>query len=163
MARRGLSTVEPLRVDHDLTGFSCGDAELDRWLTTHALGNHVAGFTRTFVVHRRSVVVGFYALSMAAVQRRTAPRSIGRGGPPAVPVALLARLGVDVGEQGKGLGAALLKDAVIRAVNASADVGARALVVHAKHAEARAFYEHFGFVRSPTDDLHLFLRFQDLA
>ena len=155
--------VEPLHPDHDLSRFSCGDPELDRWLVSYALANHVAGFTRTFVVHRGSVVVGFYALSMAAVQRRSAPRKVGRGGPPVVPVALLARLGVDTSEQGRGLGAALLKDAVQRAARAASDVGARALVVHAKHPRARAFDQLSGPVRSPTDHLHLLIRFEDLA
>lgn len=162
MTRPQLSAVEPLRPDHLLSAFSCGEPELDRWLSDHAVANHVAGFTRTFVVHRAMEVVGFHALSMAAVQRRQSPSPIRRGAPSTVPVALLARLGVDRREQGRGLGAALLKDAVTRSRAAAEQVGATALLVHAKHGRARTFYEHFGFVRSPTDDHHLFLRFEDL-
>jgi Acetyltransferase (GNAT) family. len=70
---------------------------------------------------------------------------------------LLARLGVDVREQGQGLGAALLKDAIQRASVAAKSVGGRALLVHAKHDRTRSFYEHFDFEPSPTDPLQMFI------
>lgn len=153
--------VEPIAAEHDVSAFDAGEADLSDWLRSFALENHRAGFTRTFVVHRDLRVVGFYALAMAAVERECAPRTIGRGGPPAIPVALLARLGVDVVEQGKGLGGALLKDAIKRAARAADEVGARALLAHAKDARARSFYEHFDFEASPTDQLHMYLRLKD--
>jgi GNAT superfamily N-acetyltransferase len=159
----GLSGVEPLTPDHDVELFDCGDRELSAWLRTHALANHLAGFTRTFVVHRDRRVVGFSALAMASVQRERTPKQVGRAGPRAVPVALLARLAVDLTEQGTGLGAALLKDAILRAAAAAEEVGARAMLAHAKDETARAFYEHFGFRRSPTDELHMYLRLDDVV
>jgi len=143
-------------------GFDCGDVELSDWLREHALENPVTGFTRTFVVHRGRRVVGFYALAMAAVDRERSPRKVAHGGPRAIPVALLARLGVDVTEQGRGLGAALLKDAIGRAARAAEEVGARSLLAHAKDERARSFYEHFDFEPSPTDRLHMFIRFEDV-
>jgi len=157
-----LSDVESLVPEHDLGGFDCGDVVLSDWLLEHALENHVAGFIRTFVVHRDRRVVGFYALAMAAVERERATRKVARGGPRVIPVALLARLGVDVTEQGRGLGPALLKDAIGRAAQAAEAVGARALLAHAKDEGARRFYEHFGFEPSPTDRPHVFLRFADV-
>ena len=75
---------------------------------------------------------------------------------------LLVRLGVQVGWQGRGVGAGLLKDAMQRTVQAAAIAGIRALAVHAKDEPARAFYRRFDFIESPTDPLHLFLLVKDL-
>jgi GNAT superfamily N-acetyltransferase len=77
-------------------------------------------------------------------------------------VVLLARLAVDKSLTKKGIGAALLKDALVRVSNAADIVGARALLVHAKDDEAKSFYEHFGFEPSPSDPLHLFLLMKDI-
>src|SRR5438105_1194372 len=79
-----------------------------------------------------------------------------------IPIILLARLAVDRGEQGKGLGAALLKDALLRAAQASDIIGCRAVLVHAKDQTAKAFYQRYGFEPSPVDDLHLYLLMKDL-
>ena len=77
-------------------------------------------------------------------------------------VILLARLAVDSTEQGRGLGAALLKDALIRTIQAAEIAGLRAILVHAKDDSAERFYEKFGFEPSPIDDDHLFLRLSDI-
>jgi len=75
-----------------------------------------------------------------------------------VPVMVLGRLAVDRGAQGQQLGAALLQDAVKRAVAVSNNAGVRALLVHALHERARQFYSHHGFQASPTHPLTLMLR-----
>jgi len=75
---------------------------------------------------------------------------------------VLARLGVDISEKGKGLGRSLLKDAVLRAFQASELVGSRAIVTHAKDEVAKAFYLKFDFVPSPVNDLHLYLLMKDV-
>jgi len=75
---------------------------------------------------------------------------------------LLARLAVSKDWQGQGLGAGLLKDAMRRTLQAADIAGIRAFAVHAKDDSARAFYEHFGFLPSPTDPSHLFLLMKDL-
>jgi GNAT superfamily N-acetyltransferase len=74
----------------------------------------------------------------------------------------LARLAVDQTEQGQGLGAALLKNALQRCLQASESIGARAVLVHAIDAEAKAFYQHFGFEECAMDDLHLMLLIKDI-
>ena len=74
----------------------------------------------------------------------------------------MARLAVDRGEHGKGLGKALLKDALFRIMSAADEIGARAVLVHAIDADARKFYEHFGFERSPVDEFELMLLMKDL-
>ena len=78
-----------------------------------------------------------------------------------MPAILLSRLAIDRKEQGQGLGAALLRDAITRAVAAAEIIGVRALLVHALHEQARAFYAHFDFEPSPTDPLHLLLLIKD--
>jgi GNAT superfamily N-acetyltransferase len=140
--------VERLRRDHDVGAFDCGKEALNRYLKRHAWANQQAEAARTYVVAIGLAVVGYHSLAAGSVNR--------------VPVVLLARLAVDLAHQGKGLGPALLKDALQRAAAASQTIGARALLVHAKDDEARAFYEHFGFDPSPTDQLHLFLVMKDL-
>lgn len=104
-------------------------------------------------------VVGFFALAAATVAQADAPPALRRqAGHNPIPVILLARLGVDTAAQGVGLGAALVKDAMVRASQAAGSIGARALVVHAESPAARAFYLHLAeFDVSPTDDLHLVL------
>ena len=108
-------------------------------------------------------MVGYYALAVASVEPESVPERVKRGlARHAIPVILHARLAVDLAEQRKGLGAALLKDALRRAVAAAEEIGARAVLVHAKDEEARVFYEKFDFESSPTDPLHLFLLMKDL-
>ena len=75
---------------------------------------------------------------------------------------LLARLAVDSTEQGHGLGAALLKDALLRTIQAAEIAGLRAMLVHAKDDSAKRFYEKYGFEPSPIDAYHLFLRLSDI-
>ena len=106
---------------------------------------------------------GYYSLAAGSVAPEKASERVRKGQPGyPIPVILLARLAVDRRLQGKGVGAALLKDALFRASGAADTIGARALLVHAKDDKARRFYEHFGFEPSPTDPLHLFLVMKDL-
>ncbi len=79
-----------------------------------------------------------------------------------IPIMLLARLAVDVREQGHGIGAGLLKDALIRTLQAAEIGGLRAIIVHAKDNAAKAFYEKYGFESSPLDKLHLMLLLKDI-
>jgi GNAT superfamily N-acetyltransferase len=109
-------------------------------------------------------VVGYYALAAASVARADAPATLLKSaGRSPIPVILLARLGVDVGAQRQGLGAALVKDAMLRAHQAAEIVGARALLIHAESATARDFYLHLAEIEpSPTDPLHLVLLMPDI-
>ena len=158
-----LSNVEALSADHDVSTFDCGKPELTEWLRRFALTSQQSESARVYVVHRGGRVAGYYALASSAVARADAPVRAGRGlANYAIPVILLARLAVDQGEQGRGLGSALLKDVFLRVARAADEIGVRALLVHAQDDEARAFYEHFDFEPSPTDPLHLFLLLKDV-
>jgi GNAT superfamily N-acetyltransferase len=158
-----LSGTEPLTAAHDVSGFDCGKQELTEWLRRYALQNQQAAAARVYVVHRTARVVGYYALAASSVEPEEAPERVRKGlARHPIPVILLARLAVDVSARGQGLGVALLKDALSRSASAADEIGARAVLVHAKDDEAQAFYRHFDFEPSPTDPLHLFLLMKDL-
>ncbi len=159
-----LSRVEPISESHDLSRFDCGAHEsLNDWLKRFALTNQKNESTRTYVVHRSGVVVGYYSISAGSVSVGEAPARIAQGlARHPIPVILLARLAVDKAEKGTGLGKALLKDALARIARAADIVGARAVLVHAIDEQARKFYEHFDFEPSPIHELQLMLLMKDL-
>jgi GNAT superfamily N-acetyltransferase len=102
-------------------------------------------------------VVGYYSLAAGSMLHRLATGSVRRNMPDPVPVALLGRLAIDRRRQGKGLGLALLRDAILRVVGAAETIGVRAMLVHAISDEARTFYEHWGFKPSPVDPMTLMI------
>jgi len=160
---KGISGPEPLTASHDVKAFECGKRELTEWLRRYALQNQPAGASRVYVAHRAGRVVGYYALAAASVELEEAPARVKKGlARRPIPVILLARLTVALSEQGRGLGAALLRDALNRIGSAADQIGARAVLVHAKDDEAKSFYQHYDFEPSPTDPLHLFLLMKDL-
>ena len=139
--------------------FECGEAVLDDWLKRRALSLQSSGASRTIVVtDEGGHVRGYYAMAAGAVSHQLATSGVRRNMPDPVPVMVLARLAVDRRAQGLHLGAALLQDAVSRAVAVSRNAGVRALLVHALHEKARQFYEHYGFQPSSTHPMTLMLR-----
>lgn len=158
------SPVEKLRFDHETEAFDCGKAELNRFLSRFAFVNQRANTAQTYVVCRGTQVVGYYSLTVGQADHKDAPARISQGmARHPIPLMILARLAVDGREQGQRLGAALLKDALLRCAAAADIAGIRALFVHAKDEEATAFYRHFNFQPSPTDPHHLFLLMKDLS
>lgn len=154
-----LSAPQPLAAAHLLDEFACGETSLDEWLKRRALANQMSGASRTFVVaDQTGRVYGYYAMAAGAVSHQTATSSVRRNMPDPVPVMVLARLAIDHRAQGIKLGAALLQDAVHRAVAVSQNAGVRALLVHALHDRAKQFYEHYGFQESPQHPMTLMLR-----
>lgn len=154
-----LTAPEPLTSGHRTDAFDCGEPVLNEWLRKRALGNQVSGASRTFVVANVSGhVMGYYALAAGAITHETATSAIRRNMPDPVPVLVLGRLAVDARAQGMKLGAALLQDAVKRAIGVSADVGIRALLVHALSERAKLFYAHYGFQASSLHPMTLMLR-----
>lgn len=154
-----LSAPGPLCAAHVLEAFDCAEASLDAWLKRRALANQLSGASRTFVVaDPNGSVDGYYAMAAGAVSRQSATTSVRHNMPDPVPVMVLARLAVDRRAQGIKLGAALLQDAVTRAVAVSENTGVRALLVHALDERAKQFYEHYGFQESPQHPMTLMLR-----
>jgi len=157
---------EPLERRHRLDDFDCGEPALDEWLKRHARAAHASGSARVFVatLEDRETVVGYYALAAAQVAPEAATERALKGQPPtrAVPAVLLARLAVDREHQRAGLGRSLLQDVMLRCVEAAEAIGARVLLVHAKHEAAKAWYMQYGFEQSPTDPLHLLMLLKDV-
>lgn len=163
----GYPPPELLAASHDLNKFECRSREQTGWLRRHARQSAASGTTKVFVVTDESghVVVAYYAWCMAQLATSAAPERLRKGaGRYPQPVALLARLGVDVVHEGRGLGAALLQDVFARLAELSSDIGCRGLLVHAESAEAKKFYLHLvpEFEPSPTDELHLVLLLKDI-
>ena len=155
--------IERLARAHAREASAGGPPPLNRFLVRHALANQQADAAATYVGLADDVVVGFHTLVVSEVSFDAAPARLAKGLPRhPVPLMLLARLAVHRDWQGRGLGAGLLKDALRRTAQAADIVGIRALAVHAKDDAARAFYQHFDFIPSPTDPLHFFLLMKDL-
>jgi GNAT superfamily N-acetyltransferase len=153
-----LSPIEKLTKDHNLSSFDCGKPSLNDWLRRFALTNQQSDSARTYVLHRAARVVGYYSLSAGSVRKEESPARIAKGlAKHPIGVILLARLAVDRTERGKGLGKAMLIDALSRVLAAADAIGARAILVHAIDEEAAAFYAKFGFEPSPLDPKQLML------
>ena len=142
---------------HEVSGFDCGNEALNDWLIKRAFKNQGSGASRTFVICRNGQVIGYYALASGSVERINAPKSTTRNMPEPVPVMVLGRLAVDVTAQGQRLGVALLKDALLRTLAVSRNVGVRAVLAHAISGEAKRFYLGYGFQESPIDPMTLLL------
>lgn len=152
-----LSAPIPLSDIYDLELFQSGIDSLDQWLKKRARPNQVSGASRTYVVADENRVVGYYCLASGGLDLADAPSAVRRNMPDPIPMAILGRLAVDVSWQGKGLGTALLQDAVLRTGQAATILGIRGLLVHAISDEAKAFYEHYGFQCSPNHPMTLVL------
>ena len=148
----------PLRANHDISGFSCQHDSLNTWLVKRALANAASGASRTYVVcSGERLVVGYYALAAGSLSAVAAPSRLRRNLPDPLPLIVLGRLAVDSAWTGRGIGGGLLKDAVLRSLQAAELIGVRALLCHALDQNAKAFYLKHGFVESPLDPLTVLL------
>jgi len=152
-----LRAPEKLRADHDLLKFECGEPTLDDWLRRRALSNEESGASRTYLVCVGEQVVGYYALAVGAVTHAEAPGRVRRNMSDPVPVMIIGRLAVHKDFQGRKIGPALLRDAVLRTLQAAEIAGVRAILVHAISERARQFYEDCGFTPSPMDPMTLMI------
>lgn len=156
-----LQPPQPLGPSHELDAFDSGSARLDDWLRRRARRNEEAGASRTYVVCQGARVVAFYSLASGAVLHAAAPPKVRRNMPEPIPVMVLGRLAVDREFQGRGLGRALLRDAILRTLRAAEIAGIKAILVHAKDGAARDYYERFDFLPSPADPMTLMLPLKD--
>jgi len=146
-----------------LGALDSGVEELDRWLSVDALDAQRRRTSRTFVHDNpNGDVLAYYSLAAHLLQQEGLPRRLARGEPRQIPAVLLARLALDRTLQGRGLGGALLADALLRVATVSETVAARYVVVDAIDERAASFYEHFGFRRIP-DTLRLVQSLNDIA
>ncbi len=161
MQSEKLSAPVRLTLDHDVQNFESGERSLDEWILQRALRNERDGASRTYVICANNVVVGYYALSTGSIASVSAPGRIRRNMPDPIPVMLLGRLAIDRRWQGRGLGQALLQDAILRTIQVSDIAGVRAIAVNAISENARRFYEKYDFKSSPLDPLLMVLLLKD--
>lgn len=152
-----LSAPAPLGAHHQLDTFTSGELSLDEWLRRRALANQHSDSSRTFVIAEGPIVVGYYCLAAGAIGREAAPKTLQRNRPDPLPVMVLGRLAIDQHHQQKGIGTALLRDAMLRTVHAAEHAGFSALLVHAISEDARRFYLSRGFLPSPIQPMTLCL------
>lgn len=160
MADPEYSPLAPLDGSHDRTTFDCGVPALNVYLRNYALQNQQKGMVRNYVTTHTGnhAVVAYYSLVYTAIDQKLLPTRAVKGlGKYEIPGMLLARLAVDHREQGKGLGAALLKDVILRTMQAATIAGLKLLFVQATNESAADFYRKHGFVSLVDDPLKLIL------
>jgi GNAT superfamily N-acetyltransferase len=157
-----LSVPSVISAKHELFGFNSGESSLDDWLKIRAIKDHASGASRCFVVCENEKVVGYYCLSAGAITRESVPKTMRRNMPDPLPVLVLGRLAIDKKYHNKGLGSALLKDAMIRSASVAQDTGVFAILVHALSEQAKRFYLSRGFVESPIQPMTLFMTIETI-
>jgi GNAT superfamily N-acetyltransferase len=157
-----LTPPEPLADRHELEEFRCGEASLDDWLRRRARANQASGASRTYVVCDGSSVIAYYALASGVIAVESAPGRFRRNMPNPIPVAILARLAVDLEWHGQGIGRALFRDAASRVAQAADAIGIRGIVVHAISEQAKSFYLALGFDPSPIEPMTLMVTLADV-
>lgn len=155
----------PLTEKHILSGFDSGKPALDAWLKDMAFYNQTQGYTRTFVIADEAFnVVGYHAVCTGMIHRNDVSRAVkGHAAPVELPVAVLARLAVSRDHQGRGLGPALLRNALLSVVSASQLVAFRGVLVHAIDDEAMRFYKRFHFQETKGMERRLILAANDIV
>lgn len=156
-----LCPPEKLNPLHRIEGFDSGNSQLDDWLKRRALKNEMDGASRTYVLCAGEIVIAYYCLANGAVAQTSATGRVRRNMPDPIPVMVIGRLAVDRCWQGKGIGRALLRDAILRTLQAAEIAGIRAILVHAISEDAKRFYEKCGFTASPVDPMTLMVKVKD--
>ena len=155
--------IEKLRRDHRVDGFDCGKEPLNRFLIRYALQSQLSNSSQSYLALSGDEVIGFYTLVVGDVDHDQAPERLTKGvARHPVPLMILARLAVSTAWKGNGIGGGLLKDAMLRTLQAADIAGIRAFAVHAKDEEAKTFYERYGFITSPVDPMQLFMLLKDV-
>lgn len=157
MTNRNIAAPTPISAIHKLDNFDCGETSLDEWLKKRALKNQATGASQCFVISEENTVIGYYCMSAGAISHEATPKGLRRNMPDPLPILLLGRLAIDKNHHNSGLGSALLRDAMLRALNVANTVGVFAIIVHAISEEAKQFYLSRGFVESPLQPMTLMM------
>ncbi len=159
--------IEALSKQHDRKNFSCGVAELDRYVHQQITQDRKRRVAAPFVLVQGTSpeVAGYYTLSSSAVDLSAWPPALAAKLPryPTIPVVLLGRLAVDHKHRGQKLGELLLMDALSKALVNSNDVAAVAVIVDAINDEAVRFYRRYDFQQFPEQPNRLLLPMRTIA
>lgn len=131
------------------------------WLREKALDNEGRA-SRTYVITtNNNVVIAYYCLAFGCITHAEAVGKVKRNMPNPIPAMLVGRLAVDRKWKGGGLGRGMLRDAVIRTLEASKVAGLQALFVHAISEDAKNFYLKCGLLQSPINEMTLMITIKD--
>lgn len=149
----------PLSTHHDLGVFSNGrHPSLDDWLKTRARLSE-GWSARTYILaptQEPNCAIGYHCLCTAMIDRAQLPSAkLRRDMPDPLPMMLIGRLAIDRQWHGRGLGSALLVDAIRRCLAASEIIGARGIIGHAIDDNASSFHQRHGFLITPVERLML--------
>lgn len=158
---RPLQAPQPLKPDHQLEEFDSGNPELNDWLCKRGLKNENSGASRTYVVTVEQKVIAYYCIANGSILNANASGKVRRNMPDPIPVMVIGRLAVDLHWQGQGIGRALVRDAVLRTLQAATIAGIRAILVHAISEQAKQFYSNCGFTPSPVAPMTLMITIED--
>ena len=156
-----LNPPTKLNLSHQVDQFDCGNIFLNDWLKSRALKNESQGASRTYVLSVENAIVAYYCLANGAIAQTISTGKVRRNMPDPIPVMMIGRLAVDRHWQGKGFGKALLRDAILRTLQASEIAGIRAILVEAISEDAKQFYEKCGFAASPLAPMTLMITVND--
>ena len=154
--------LEKLHIKHQ---FDCGEEALNTFLKEYAMQNSKNNASRTYVCATKNdnIVMGFYTLTYGTISHHEATEKVKKNMPRyPIPIMILARLGVDIKYQKLGLGKELLRDALLRTLQASEIAGLKAILAHAKGAKAIDFYKKYDFEQSEFSESCLMLTIQDI-
>lgn len=156
--------VEKLKKSFDLSGFDCERESLNEWLKKYAWQSQASNTANTFAVINDNRVAAYYSLCAGSIKVEEVVARISEGQPQnrPIPIIKIARLAVDKDMKGQGLGKAILKDALLRCINAADEIAARAVVIDALDETVRSFYERFDFESGPSDQNTMMLLMKDL-
>ncbi|WP_254513394.1 GNAT family N-acetyltransferase [Anatilimnocola floriformis] len=153
-----------LHRDQPRKAFSCGQVDVDVWLKTKALQHQDKRLSVTKVLLAQNAIAGFYTLATGQVDFGDLPTSIAKGLPRrALPVAVLAWLGISSQVQGQGLGRILLSQALLDCHTAGQTFAFTAVVLDCVNDQAKAFYQRFDFQEVPGRPYRLYLSAAELA
>ncbi|WP_016877386.1 GNAT family N-acetyltransferase [Chlorogloeopsis fritschii] len=156
-----LQPPQPIKPEHQLEDFDSGSSELNDWLRKRALKNEASGASRTYVVTVGQKVIAYYCLANGSVVNTQAPSRVRRNMPDPIPVMVIGRLAVDCNWHSQGIGRGLVRDAVLRTLQAAKIAGIRAILVHAISEQAKQFYLKCGFIPSPVATMTLMVTIAD--
>ena len=142
--------IRRLEETDELENFDCGDEPLNNYLKRHAWSNQQKiSIGVTYVAVDESaprIVLGYFTLATSSVPRDRLPRKYVRGLPPYdLPLILLARLAVDKRFSGKGLGHALISEALKITLRVADEVGCRCIITDA-YPDKAGWYARYGFL-----------------
>lgn len=163
-----MARIESLSRTHDRARFDCGVPALNDYLQKTAIQHQDKGIARSFVLVDNDTkatiaILGYFSLTACEARSVELPPPLAKKLPRTIPAVLLGRLAVDMSAQGKGIGGALLVEAIRLVVATSQKVGVAGLFVDAKDDNAASFYQRFGFSPLPDNPLRLFLPLQSLV